>query len=63
MVILACGCTLGAERCFDCRPGLDPDQRMAIARTRWLVWCSSSHENIDPFVKLKQFEDEEKARI
>jgi len=31
MEILTCGCTLGRERCFDCRPGLDPDQKTAIA--------------------------------
>lgn len=27
---LACGCVLGWERCFDCRPGLHPDQEKAL---------------------------------
>lgn len=30
---LACGCALGYERCFDCRPGLHPDQETALAMT------------------------------
>ncbi len=30
-MILACGCVLGYERCFDCRPGLHLDQEKAIA--------------------------------
>lgn len=29
MRVLACGCVLGAERCFDCRYGLDADQEKA----------------------------------
>lgn len=28
---LACGCVLGYERCFDCRPGLHLDQEMALS--------------------------------
>ena len=31
--ILACGCVLGYERCFDCRPGLDLDQEKALHLT------------------------------
>lgn len=31
--VLACGCVLGRERCFDCRPGLHADQEEAIAIT------------------------------
>jgi hypothetical protein len=31
--VLACGCALGYERCFDCRPGLHPDQETALAMT------------------------------
>jgi hypothetical protein len=30
---LACGCALGYERCIDCRPGLHPDQEIAIEMT------------------------------
>jgi hypothetical protein len=28
---LACGCSLGYERCVNCRPGLDMDQEKACA--------------------------------
>lgn len=28
--VLSCGCVLGWERCFDCRPGLHPDQKIAL---------------------------------
>jgi hypothetical protein len=30
---LACGCALGYERCIDCRPGLHPDQEVALEMT------------------------------
>lgn len=28
---LACGCVLHYERCFECRPGIHPDQETALA--------------------------------
>lgn len=33
MRVLECGCTLGRERCRDCRPGLHLDQERAIVMT------------------------------
>jgi hypothetical protein len=34
---LACGCTLGWERCFDCRPGLHLDQETAVLISLGLI--------------------------
>lgn len=37
--ILACGCVLGYERCFDCRPGLHLDQEKASSMTERRMNC------------------------
>jgi hypothetical protein len=34
---LKCGCADGYERCMDCRAGIHPDQRVALAITLGII--------------------------